>query len=128
MALLPKRAAKLDITIEEGASLPINLTVKNKVDSSLVDLSGYAAKMQIRETKDSADPAILELTDGAGITLGGVNGTVAVNITATQSSTVHDALSPGKGVYDLELIPASGIENTWRFIEGEVIVDSEVTK
>jgi len=128
MATLPKRAATLDINIEEGASLPINLTIQFKSSKLPFDLTNYTAIMQIREKKDSPDPAILELTDGAGITLGDAAGTVQVYVNAAQADTVHDALAPGKGVYDLELIPPTGTNDTWRFIEGRVFVDGEVTK
>lgn len=127
MATLPKRAATLDINIEEGASLPINLTVQNKSTKVPIDLTGYTAKMQIRKDKDDAT-VILELTDGAGITLGDAAGTVQVYITATQAATVYAALLSSKGVYDLELLPGAVVDDTWRFIEGRVFVDGEVTK
>jgi len=128
MATLPKRAATLDINIEEGASLPINLTIQFKSSKLPFDLTNYTAKMQIRKDKEAADPAILELTDVAGITLGGALGTVQVKVTASQASTVFTALDDSEGVYDLELIPPSGVDDTWRFTEGRVFVDGEVTK
>jgi len=128
MATLPKRAATLDINIEEGASLPINLTIQNKATKLPIDLTGYTAKMQIRKDKEAADPAILELTDVAGITLGDALGTVQVKVTASQASTVFTALGDSEGVYDLELLPGGVADDTWRFIEGRVFVDGEVTK
>lgn len=63
-----------------------------------VDLTGYTAKFVIKEcAEDSAE--LLELTNVSGITLGGTDGTIEVEITATQAS----ALTVGSNVYELEL-------------------------
>ena len=62
-----------------------------------VDLSAYGANMVIREcVKDSA--TLLTLTSGSGITLG-ADGTIEIEITATQASN----LTAGDNVYEIEL-------------------------
>lgn len=62
------------------------------------DLTGYGANMVIREcAKDSA--TLLTLTSGNGITLGGTDGTIEIEITATQASN----LTAGDNVYEIEL-------------------------
>lgn len=63
-----------------------------------VDLTGYTARFVIREcTEDSA--TLLELTDVSGVTLGGTDGTIEIQITASQASN----LTVGDNVYELEL-------------------------
>jgi hypothetical protein len=62
------------------------------------DLSGYGATMVIRECADDS-AALLTLTSGNGITLGGTAGTIEIEITATQASN----LTAGDNVYEIEL-------------------------
>src|SRR5512139_3193680 len=54
-------------------------------DSSgaLVNLSGYSAKIQLRDSQTSA--IIDEFTDTTGITLGGAAGTITWTMTATET-------------------------------------------
>jgi len=69
-------AGTLNIVIEQGATFQKKLTWADDIDfpasGNPIDITGYTARMQLREEKDSPDPAILELTDGNGrITIGG---------------------------------------------------------
>lgn len=114
-------AAEYDITVEQGATFQLNITWKNP-DTTPVNLTGYTARMQIRE-KHSSTTALVSLTSAAGdIVLGGVLGTIVVTIPAT----VTDDLTIKRGVYDLELI--SGSSFVTRLIEGCVNVTPEVTR
>jgi hypothetical protein len=58
----------------------------------------------------------------AGITLGGVAGTIVINITAAQTT----ALTAGNYVYDLELTSGGGVVT--RILEGSFVVTPEVTQ
>jgi hypothetical protein len=91
-----------DIEIVQGKTWTAKfryLTKSCKGKSTVpVNLSGYGANMVIREcAKDSA--ALLTLTSGGGITLGGTAGTIEIEITATQASN----LTAGDNVYEIEL-------------------------
>ena len=109
-----------NITIEQGATFERLLTVREP-DTSLKNLTGYQARMQIRREHDSAS-FDLELTDGNGrIELGGALGTVKLIIASTDTA----ALTRG-GVYDLELIASGGTVE--RLIKGRVTLDAEVTR
>jgi hypothetical protein len=68
----------------------------------LVDLTGYTAAMKVRAKPTST--ALLSLTSGAGITLGGPAGTIRIAITATQTLLLND----GWHVYDLLLTDSLG--------------------
>jgi hypothetical protein len=77
--------------------------------------------MQVRSSFAS-DTAILNLTSGSGITLGGTAGTILINATATTTAGV----ATGQYVYDLELV--SGGSAVTRLIQGTFLVDPEVTR
>src|SRR5210317_1685007 len=91
---------KLKLLCPQGSTFSRTLTYK--VDSTPVDLTGYEARLQVREYHYS-DDFVISLTDTSGITLGGSAGTIDVLVDATTTTE----LVPGDYVYDLELI-ASG--------------------
>ena len=66
--------------------------------------------------------ALADLTSSSGITLGGSAGTIVIKLTDTQTT----AITPGPGVWDLELIDGSGIVT--RFIEGTCTFTPSVTR
>ncbi len=75
--------------IADGNGVPMNLT-------------GYSATLKAREYPDALT-ALITLTSGSGITLGGTAGTVLITFTAVQTA----AIGPGVFPYDLLLIPPS---------------------
>lgn len=91
------------------------------IDSLPVDLTTYAARMQVRERHTSKQSLISLNTENDGIILGGEEGTVDVYISAELTSS----FVPKEYVYDLELLSAN---NVYRLIEGKFIVTPEVTK
>lgn len=118
---LSGKAGKLDITIEQGATFNPVLTWKDP-SGVLINLTGYSARMHIRE--DIEDVAFIhEATTANGqIALGGAAGTITFNIPAatTEAFTFDDA------VYDLELEDAGGAVT--RLVEGSVFLSPEVTR
>jgi hypothetical protein len=78
--------------------------------------------MQVRETYTSTTP-IVSLTNGAGITLGGAAGTIAIVISATTTAALA---APFSGVYDLEIVSAGGVVT--RLVQGTATVSAEVTR
>ena len=88
------------------------------IDGTAVNWTGYTAKLQVKEHLNS--DAVLTLTNGNGITLGGAAGTVTVAITATQSG----AVTPGTYIYDLELTQGSTV---YRVLQGKWSFTGQVT-
>lgn len=87
-----------------------------------VPLTGFTAKMQIRETVDSST-VIAELTHlNGGITIDTANYTVTVTLTNTQTS----AFTFPTAVYSLELTDPNGDVTT--FIQGNLTLIQEVTR
>lgn len=91
------------------------------IDDVPVNLTGYTARMQVRESHASP-VVVLELTTENGrITLGGAAGTIDIDIEYTATTDIK----PKKYVYDLELVYST---NVYRLIEGDFIVTPEVTR
>ena len=112
---------RLDMSCYQGASFDYTLTWKT--NGTAVNLTGYTGRMQVRDGFD-AGSAIVSLTSGTGITLGGTAGTILVELTATQTAAI-DATPSGQYVYDLELVSGSTVT---RLVEGNFFVDPEVTR
>jgi hypothetical protein len=86
-----------------------------------VNLTGFTARMDIRESLDDATVIHTLTTENGGITLGGVAGTIDLLIPATAT----EDLDFTHAVYDLELIN-SGVVT--RLISGSITLSKEVTR
>ena len=110
------------LNAEKGATFSQPFTWK--INSNPVDLTGYSARMKIRDPKRAPSVnQILSLTSatGGGITLGGAAGTIVVTIAAT----TMEGINSGKYIYDLEL---EAPDNTvTRLLKGPFVVSDEVT-
>ncbi len=121
-------AGTLNIAIEQGATWRRQLTWYDPpptgspagTQGPLKDLTGCAAHMQIRDRIGGT--VLVDLTDTAGITLGGVAGTIDIVITAAQTR----AITGKKGVYDLYVTFPGDDER--RVLEGAVTNDLSVTQ
>lgn len=107
------------ITAPQGATFDRQFTLT--IGGTAVDLSGYHAAMQIRETHETETP-IISLTQGTGITLGGTAGTILVEISAATMGSAE----PAQYVYDLELVGSTG--TVTRLLEGDFTITPEVTR
>jgi len=108
-----------NITAYQGADWDRTFTVTQ--GGSALNLSGYTAAMQVRSAADST-AYLVSLSNGSGITLGGTAGTIAVAITAAQSS----AINAGSYAYDLEITSSGG--QVTRLLEGGFNVSGNVTR
>jgi hypothetical protein len=113
-------AGTLDFTIEQGATF--NLVLTWKVNTVLVNLTGYTARLAARVDVEDSEVILSLTTSNGGITLGGALGTISLDQTATQTAL----LAAGTYVYDLELAAGSG--TVTRLVQGELIVSPEVTR
>lgn len=112
---------KLDLVAYQGASWDYTLTWL--AAGTPVDLTGYDARMQVRESYDSHD-VILNLTAGTGITLGGTAGTIYLEASATTTAG-FDPTPNKQFLYDLELESAGVVT---RLVEGTFTINPEVTR
>jgi len=124
-------AGKYSFVIEQGATTNFQINWNNE-SGSAIDLSGYQARMQIRQGVEASD-VLLSLSsslksDNTGINLSGSNfitplasGSIAVYISAVSSS----ALNFGEAFYDLELVKGNEVT---RLLEGKVKLSKNVTR
>lgn len=111
-------AANYDLYIEQGATFELSLVWKDS-EGVPINITGYIARMQIRQNYDT-EP-VVSLTNDDGIELVGVDG--EINITITDEQTTDIEITRGK--YDLEL-EFDGVVT--RLIQGNVEISREVTK
>lgn len=115
-------AAKLKLTIEQGATFRKTLTWKTGTPAVAVDLTGCTARMHIRAEIASATTLVALTTENGGIILGGTAGTIVLLITAVATA----AFAWETGVYDLEVVLTNG--DVRRLLYGPVAVSPEVTR
>lgn len=86
------------------------------------DLAGYTARMQIRESLDSATVLLALTTENSRIALDNTLKTITLTINATDTA----AIAWASGVYDLEMVSPGGVVTA--LIEGASISAGEVTR
>lgn len=113
-------AGLYDITIEQGATFQMNLTWKDSTGSP-VNITGYTARMQVRENYEAESTLVSLTSTGGDIVLGGSLGTIAITIAASATQT----LQLDEAVYDLELVNGATVT---RLLQGKATVSREVTR
>lgn len=114
-------AATYDFEIEQGTTLLKPIVWKDSTGAP-VNLAGYTAKMQIRQSA-AAEEVLLELSTTNGmISITPATGTITLIFSAATTA----AIAWRRGKYDLELTSAGG--TVTRLIEGEISVSREITR
>lgn len=113
-------ADSYEFTVDQGATINTLITWLDQ-DGEPIDLTTFTARMQVRPDYDS-DSILLDLTTENGmITLGGLSGTITLNVPATDM----EAIAYGQYVYDLEMVNGSEVT---RLLMGTFNIRPEVTK
>ncbi|WP_396180133.1 hypothetical protein [Flavobacterium sp.] len=114
-------AATYNFEIEQGATLARPIVWKDG-NGVPVNLTGYSAKMQVRQNTSSQE-VLLELSTANGkITITPLTGTITLIFGAATTA----AITWKRGKYDLEL--TSGDGTVTRLIEGDINVSREITR
>lgn len=114
-------AAYLDITIEQGATFTLELSVINDAEDP-IDLTGYTARMDIKRSVGESTALLQLTTANSRILITSATGLVTLVLTAAETAAITTWL---RGVYDLELVSAGG--DVTRLCEGAVTVAANVT-
>lgn len=124
-------AGRYDIVLEQGATFDLPLRYRAP-SGTAVDLTGYSAKMQVREAPASAvfvefnsaltANGFILMSGSAEDREDGANGNLRVFMTAANSA----ALPRFSGRYDLELRDSAGYVT--RLLEGQFRVEPEITR
>jgi hypothetical protein len=115
-----REPAYYEFRVRQGRTFDPVLTWKDSAGQP-IDLTGWDAKVQVRENVDDDDP-LLELTVGSGITLGGGAGTIALLRSATEMAAVE----PGRYSYSLAMTSPGGIQDD--LLYGSFVVEEEATR
>lgn len=112
-------ASSYEICIDQGTDVTIPFELYDAEDKPL-DLSGYKARMQVRQSAGSLT-VIDELTteNGRLFISGGT-------ITAKWPNDKTTALKAGRYVYDIEIVSAG--DEVSRILEGDYVLRREVTR
>jgi hypothetical protein len=107
-------------TIDQGSVWSVVFVYLNPSDVA-INLTGYTARLQLRQNYNSAAADLTLTTENGGISIVGATGIVTV--TATDEQT--ELLEGGFYLYDLEL-SASGVVS--RLVQGQITVAEQVTR
>jgi len=114
-------AAVYNFVIEQGATLDKVFVWKDST-GAVIPLTGYTAKMQIRQTVSSSTILLDLSTLNGRIILTPLSGQIQLLVSATDTA----AITWQRGKYDLELVSSTGVVT--RLLYGEVEVSKEVTR
>ena len=112
----------LAITIEQNVSFRLPMTYTDSAGVP-INLTGCTAAMQCRSNIGSDTPFLTLTTANSRIVLGGVLGTILLEVDAATTGALT-AQSPG--VYDLLLTYPSGFVE--RILKGPVTIERSVTR
>lgn len=123
-------AGTYHIAVDQGATFRKTITWKDGAGSA-VNLTGYTARMQVRQSFASSSTIISATTANGKIALGGSLGTISILLSATETAAIpvaspNDFSDAFVGVYDLELVAPNG--DVTRLLQGSFIVNPEVTR
>ena len=114
------RPGKYNFICPQGTTFSKELSYL--IDSRPVNLTGYTAKMQVREKHQSANTILNLNTENGGITINPSCGGIQIDV----SASVTENIVPKTYVYDLEITSADNF--VIRLIEGQFTVTPEVTR
>jgi hypothetical protein len=107
-----------NIVINTGTTFNQSFTLENINTNSVIDLSNYTIKSEMRKHPGSAT-GVTTFTSTIASAAGGV---VTIGLSTTQTAS----LKPGRYVYDVLLTDNSGVRD--RVVEGMVIVSQGATR
>jgi hypothetical protein len=110
------RAVVRDLQIEQGTDLNIPITITN------LDVTGYSAKLQVREYLESSVVLFEMSTDNGKID------TTAGTVVLKFDSADFEGAAWSSGVYDLKITSPAPNSNPTRIMKGNFYIDPEVTR
>lgn len=116
-------AQNWNFTLDKGSTKNIQLSYKDS-NRDPYDLTGFTAKMQIRESYTSSTALITLSTETAGIEIPvPTNGKIYIEFLPADTASISNYSRDY--VYDLEITSGSFVK---RLIEGKVTIMPEVTQ
>lgn len=115
---------EVELIVPQGATFIYEITYKDPDTDLPINLTGYSARLQIREKVDSSTIIYSALSTGVNpaIIITGGSGLVVLTIPA---NTTRDFVFR-KAAFDLEIESSTGVVT--RLVKGTMILDKEVTR
>ena len=116
-----------NLLCDQGATFRKTLTMFASDGTTAIDLSGFTARMKIKEEIGGTLIKSLTSASGGGLTIGGSSGNLAsgeIDILISASDTTSFS-APTTAVYDIETVTSGGIVD--RILQGKFIINPEVT-
>lgn len=111
-----KNGNNIDFEVDQGTTWLIDMVTQNN-DGSLIDYSGYIARMYLKRKLNSEAALQMTTSDYITVGLGFIRWNVPDEITAELS---------GEYIYDLEMESFDG--TVQRLFQGNIILSPEVTR
>ncbi len=116
---ISKNGDDVDIVLYQGKTINFEIIWGG---SSPINVTGFTAKMQARESASATTIAAEFSTSNGRIAVGTTNGKFTISMTAADSA----ALKAFVGIYDFEITNPSG--NVYQVMSGKFKIEPEVTK
>lgn len=111
------------IELVQGTDFSWQITYTDP-DGNPIDLSGYTAEMQVRQTINSNDPPLMTASTGNGyIAITAASGLITISVPNAITQLIP---APLKAWYDLVLTSGVGVKT--RLIFGQVTIPELVTR
>jgi hypothetical protein len=113
---------KYNISIQQGSKYELSIQARNN-DNTVMDLTGYSGRMQVRPTKASSTVLLDANTTNGRITINAPGGIVSVSVGADVTALLNWTVA----YYDLEVYTVDPT-NVKRLVEGYASLSREVTR
>jgi hypothetical protein len=114
-------ANEYNFTLDQGSNHSFEIEYKNS-DNTIFDLTGYSAKLHVRESYNSA--ILIELLSPTDILITPLEGKLEINFSPSKTINLNRELK--NLIYDLEIF--LGVDNVTRIIQGKILFSPEVTR
>jgi len=115
---------EVELIVPQGATFIYEVTYKDPDTDLPINLTGYSARLQIREKIDSTTTIYSALSTGLTPALVITAGSGLVVLTVPATTTAGWTFK--KAVFDLEIESTLGVVT--RLVKGTMILDKEVTR
>lgn len=121
-------AGVYNTTVERGSTFQLTLTYKD-ASGTLVNLSTWTARMQVRETPASASPILTSEGGSPTIAISTTNAATGILVfsIAPTNTTAISPTSLTSAFYDIEIQKTSTGE-VRRVLQGKLTISPEITK
>jgi len=116
-------AQRKNLHLDQGSDFRHTFLYREPDGETPIDLTGFTARAQVRESIWSATPLYEATTETAGLE---ISDPVAGKVVLTIAGSVSEAWLADQAVYDIEVVDASSKPS--RIVQGTIYIDRESTR